>query len=299
PMYPSEQKATFVVAILLVLLCQGNAMSQAVEPDTVDAAQYFPLSIGNQWHYVDEDTVVSKRWFVAGDTVVADTLYFRLLRNSFDSGGVATTSSNILLRYDSTTATIFQRIHIGQVQYELLWYELPGCLDAEDGRYTCEPAGGALYDVAHSTSDVVVGSDTVENVVVKGFGTIGGSYGFAAGIGLLGRGYEASTASHRLVYAHVDEKTFGQPVTATQTRGDGPLPGATIQSLFPNPASSTIQVRYNSSRAATCAYRVVDILGRIVADSRPRTDCTGEWRVPVDALPAGHYVLIAAVDGVV
>ena len=299
-MQPSESlRVALAVLMLSVLLFHARARAQSIVADTIDAAQYFPLAIGNQWHYVNEDSTISKRWFVAADSVVADTLYFRLLDSFFDADGVATTGTS-MLRYDSTSATVFERIHIGKRQFEQPWFELPGCLDAEAGLvYVCEAVGGFRYDVTYAIADVVVGADTVENVIVKGFGTIGGSYGFAAGIGLLGRGYEASTASHKLVYAYVDGRAFGQPVTATRTRDAGPLPSAIIESLFPNPASSAIHVQYNSRPGTTCAYRVVDILGRRVADSGRPVDCTGEWSVQVDTLPSGHYVLVATIDGVV
>ena len=97
----------------------------------------------------------------------------------------------------------------------------------------------------------------------------------------------------------------GQVLTAAQSRVDaatslgpappGPVTALAIESVYPNPASRTVTLRFTSAASRAATVSVYDVHGRLVANPQtayPSEAGLNEMRLSVGSLPNGVYGVI-------
>jgi len=75
-----SRKKTLGNAYWLVLGLLWTSLVQAQSiPDTLDWRRYFPLQVGNEWHYVyiwTNTLMMRTQWYIIGDTLLDNEHYF-------------------------------------------------------------------------------------------------------------------------------------------------------------------------------------------------------------------------------
>ena len=72
----------------------------------------------------------------------------------------------------------------------------------------------------------------------------------------------------------------------------------TSATLYPNPATDRVQLRFNTSKGGNTNFSIIDIQGRIVkSNTIMLTGFAQEISIPVGDLSAGHYTVVAESNG--
>jgi hypothetical protein len=68
--------------------------------------------------------------------------------------------------------------------------------------------------------------------------------------------------------------------------------------LYPNPATDRIQLRFNTSKGGNTNFSIIDIQGRIVkSNTMPLSGFAQGVNIPISDLSTGHYTLVAESNG--
>ncbi len=248
-------------------------------PDTTDAARYYPLGVGDVWHYQTCDPLFGCTRFdlrsVVREELISDTLYAVVENLSYtrEGGGyVFGSRRESLVRFDSATTQIADRTANRDLAN--------GCpLGADFGvRIDTDECLG----IAFREEDPVFGD-------IKAFDTLGGGIAFAVDIGVVGSSGDGSSALTELVYYNVGGTEQGTPIPVAS----GAVPEAQPLALtaFPNPTAGPLAVEVVGARGLV-QLEAFDALGRRVLSR----EVAPEARIEIDASwwAPGLYILRAA-----
>lgn len=283
----------------------------SMREDSLDWRRYFPLEVGNEWHYRSgydapaPDLALSDdiffAWRVRADTVVGDQRYFALEETQFDVYRTPTSETTHLVRYDTLLATVVvSREGLGGE--DELW-KLPCRLDAPlETDSGCVSDGLALtYFVTGGVGDPpyeIAPGEPLEADRWKVFQTLGGSQTLASDVGLIEVGVEASSFRTALIYAQVSGRTYGSEALPTNVESEAlAAQGVRIEGVYPNPATTSATILYYQSHPIPATLEVFNMLGRLVHQERLHAQIAGlqtvHWR-PHGLSPGLYFIRIQA-----
>jgi hypothetical protein len=301
-------RSVFLLAALATCLAaEALAQGEAI-PDTTDWRRYVPLEVGNEWHYAVDYWLGSnyQAHRVVSDSLVVDgTRYFGLEWCVGRAGAFTCAADPDLIRYEAEYDLVVRRIVVqGEPREE--WYDRwPCALAAPFGGVPveCDAPGYNAYEwywvSGGHDGAFVVGPDTLRGVTWKLYGTAFSHihHYMVADVGRVH--FEGPDFVHRLVYARVGGREYGQKAFDFPSSTEGPSPARESAhiNVFPNPTSGRATVVWRSPRSGTAEVSVLDVLGRLV--HRWVASAAGEDRVELDLsdLPGGHYVVLVRAEG--
>mgnify|MGYP001953545557 FL=1 len=281
----------------LGLLWTSLVQAQSI-PDTLDWRRYFPLQIGNEWHYVyiwTNTLMMRTQWYIIGDTLLDNEHYFvfRVRRKGVECCFDQVNDTLFwYIRYDTVNACVYRK---GDGCY---W---PGGSCRLDAPFYSQCGDGWNVDVHGGYNMLVkIDKDTIRTAK-KSFSTWdGSSVSFLADIGLYETliGESPGDNLETLVYARIGTKSYGTPTSlAVETKGMSGRAG--IVDVWPHPVRSGVRVSYVVERAGAVALLLYDVLGRQVWQVEEGVQGPGRHQVQlwVADLPAGVYLLRLIVGG--
>ena len=275
------------------VLAQGEPV-----PDTLDWRRYFPLEIGNQWHYRTEyyGEVDYERWQVRGDTLLNGKHYFQLHISDFGADRQFEQAYTTFIRYDATHANVVAYGTFSDGTPSEDWFGgAPCALDAPFGARTeCTGIRTGMDYWVYGDYDAryLIGADTVRAAVRKSFSSLGGDMVLLSDIGRVSYAVELGPVVE-LIYAEVGGTRYGDAVLPTPT--ETPLPEAEvfgIETVYPNPFRATATLRYTLLLPSLVCIEVYNLLGRrVLAAEEHRPHGTHEFLLDGAGLPAGTYLV--------
>jgi hypothetical protein len=283
------QLAALVAAAFLLV---GASPAGAQEADTLDAARYLPLEIGNVWEYkrvayrprsplrdVDSSFVNYERYAIIGTETIGDTVFHRLDLQIRDQDGTFLQRDTSLIRYDASTGGMDARGNAG------IFADI-ACLDAAIGEnYGVD----CPYVVTLHEGDFIPLFDDEQTRWFKQYFSFGFEYILAHEIGPVmfgpvceGCSVMSDDDGWALIYARVDGVEYGQAVVSVESPMRIPMV-PTLQ-VYPNPASDHVNVSAASNR-----LDVFDLLGRRVAEVKVAAG--DRIRLDVSTWPRGAYIV--------
>jgi hypothetical protein len=271
--------------------------------DTLDWRRYFPLSVGNEWHYVESwDSLYDPEarrtrqhiWGIVSDTVIDNRQYFNMMKTVFEEDTLASGPNLVHIRYHDE----FDHVVVREQEEDMLFEEVPCGLGAPfDGWHECAGIDNRVVEFyVTGERDVVltISVETVRIPQVKIFGTLtSATYMYSdIGMGSFAAGSWAESYGWGLQFAQVDGRTYGQRVISNEPAL--PIPdGFRVVSIYPNPVASRATIEYTAPSAGPVTIEVFDMLGRKVLDIRPADSGIGTRRLEMDfsGLTAGMYVV--------
>ena len=243
---------------LLALLVVVSPLATAQIPDPTDPARYYPLAVGDTWHYsrelFDEHVTVRE---VTRDTSVADTAYAvvreRIYRRPLGSDAFELEQdADALLRYDPLSTAVYER-HPEQGESQRTFP-----LGVDFGR--CESDGCEYVAVSQEETEFGAG---------KMFESLATASVYVADIGLVGS-YAEIAYSEELIYANVGGVEWGEPSVVARETNPRTQPLALTAS--PNPTAGPLAVTLRQRQRGAVRLEAFDALGRRVycARSPPR-----------------------------
>lgn len=283
-----------------------------------DSLAYYPLHMGNEWHYDISALIVPRSQVVrvVGDsTMVSGRTYRKLMVKVYYDLDTDPEPSFRFERVDSASGIVYRYRENRDEDEAVMHLALSGMDQGE----LFELQGTELPFLARCGDNYqaeVLGHQPLAKSCFFGGEMVDmNSYSLARGIGL----YHVQVQPHpdftdeffTLVYARVDGQSFGTPL-ATGKEHPRELPSAPVLEVYPNPASdqitfssasnsnarfstgsmSTASVSAASLPGAPAHLEVFDVLGRRVWKSNQNTgDVTASSiRINVSQWPAGVYV---------
>ncbi len=251
----------------------GQQLTSFTTPDPVPPENYFPLDIGNEWHYerkcngperscgLNYDRVVKR--VITEATVAGGQAYVVMREREYPTGP----TSFHLLRYEPSTTEVVERRDDGSERA----YTCP--LGAPfDGYESCEtPINQRQYLY------VVDNSGGIKQFYDTGGAALGIKY--SDGVGLLGTYSGIRTLT--LKYASVrGEVVYGAPVVVGTQDEAGTA--AFRLAAAPNPTDGALRLALTLPEAQTVRLEAFDALGRRVWQQSAALG-SGAQSVPVDA----------------
>jgi hypothetical protein len=298
---------SILVLVALATCLAADALAQGVAvPDTTDWRRYAPLKVGNEWHYaVDAWNGSSYQAHrVVSDSLIVDgTRYFGLEWCVGQEGAFTCAADHDLIRYEAEYDLVVRRIVVQGEPREERYDRWPCALGAPFGGVPVEcdaqryEAREAYWVSGGHDGAFVVGPDTLRGVTWKLYQTAVSHlhHYMVADVGRVH--FEGPDFVHRLVYARVAGREYGQKAYdfPSSTEGRAPAREPVRINVFPNPASGRATVVWRSPRSGTVEVSLFDVLGRRVH----RWAAAGEDRVELDLsdLPGGHYLVLVRVEG--
>jgi hypothetical protein len=240
-----------IVAVLLLSLLAPTVLAQPCDPaqtdevcpDTTDWHRYFPLDVGNVWHYYEhliEEPENRWSWTITGEAEVEGQSYVTLERCDDLPDGSAACEAPVLLRYDDEHDMVVRRTDSGDVW----WDEVPCRLSVDFNESFPECTGPGTEEAFFTRSEgayeasVSVPPDVLSDDTRKSFAQgIGTAQVMYAGLGMWAYYLELQSEPPELVYAHVGGEQVGTPAFAScdpSSAEDVPCPDTTDwRSYFP------------------------------------------------------------------
>jgi hypothetical protein len=295
---PHHMRFLPLILLITATVCPG-ARAQTTT-DTLDWHRYFPLEIGNEWHYRDAEGFPVTRFAITGDTLVDGMRWYRAEEAVFErliGRSVPTLVSEraLFLRHDDSGRMIEREdpaAESGAVFSRGLQEFDQADLTSAFGTTTQqtnpdEPAmivtGGYDHPIRIGPSDLIVPA-------VKRFAVGPWMWSYAADIGFLGGG---NLWGPELAYARVGGTEYGSMVVSREARPvTGHAPSRALF-FFPNPARDMVNVVFESAGTGTTELEIYDLSGKLVA----RHDLSDSWsagrviaRIDVSLLLSGAYL---------
>ena len=281
--------------------------------DTLDPSGYFPLQVGNVWEYITQDSgffAGASRTEISTDTLIAELQFFKLKRTFFIEEPI---HSSILIPQPG--APLYRTF----VDEKLVaWAPEVGLVTLEMG--FDKPFNSCFVD-PHSPPDLgviavaggyggsfsIMEGDTSRTITVpalKSIGTIHSGAEYAHGIGAIGGGAEVTVVTE-LVFARIDGNEMGTRLDSLLNIQvaieDVPdvFPGSIQLQTYPNPLHNSTTLAFTLDQPGAVILRIVDVLGRTVAQPLARTFFSaGSHELVWDAegLSSGVYFAHLVVD---
>lgn len=262
-----DMRPIFILSIL-PLLAAPAARTQTVS-DTLDWRRYFPLEIGNEWHYRDAEAFPVTRLAIVGDTLIDDRLYFRATESVFE------------LFFDSPAPTLARERDLFLAYGPdgiVAEFENPEDADGDPPpafeRGTAEFPNVDLRSAFGSTVDsdidvagnyeatIRIGRTELVVPAVKQFIQQAWQWSFAADIGFLGGG---NLHGPVLEYARVGDVEVGSIVVSSEERPRASASRRGALFFFPNPARDMVNVAFDAEGHTPLQLELFDTTGRRVA----------------------------------
>lgn len=305
--------------ILLVIPARPTwGQTDSVIPDTLDWRLYFPLEIGNVWQYhgvTDFSNYVVEEWYetweVTGDTLIGtqtyaimditcDSIFADPTYPLFTPTCNPTERKRIFLRYDEDLANIVERV-IDPLGEEL-WFYYDFHLDAPFDYE--EPSGQGLgytywygrQDEFRMYNSLEWTYATVKSISVES--AVPGGISFAHGIGFIRRSFSEGGGEHfRLAYARVTGQEYGTAVRLEIERHDQTAERQRIN-VYPNPSHGHFVLTYQISRPGTVEMRLLDVLGREIAEWGLgfKYPATHQDSISAEGISSGVYLVVVTLD---
>lgn len=300
----TSRASTLVRIAFLAVLVSGlsdSAMTQdGPLPDTLDWRRYFPLEVGNQWQYrnQDFDFIYFTRWHIRSDTLIDEQSYFIIDISGYDEDlqPLDQLHRTDVIRYDTSNALIVRRaIDQNGSPVDVWWLDIPCGIDAPfNARHECTGTISGMDYFVDGLFDAsyVIGTDTVSNLTLKVFDSLGGTWTLATDIGQVARFIEGASPVSTLVYVHIGGTSYGEPAVPTASDKIDELPRALIvESIFPNPFSTTVTLQIPTREPGRVKIEVFDVLGRRVREFALFTSPQDRHQLEIDGsgLAAGTY----------
>ena len=288
---------TFLLALTTAYPSGALAQGEPV-PDTLDWRRYFPLEIGNQWHYRSAyyGEVDYERWQVRDDTLLNEERYFQLHVSDFDVDRQFEQAYTTFIRYDTTHANVVVYGTFPDGTPSEDWFGgVPCGLDAPFGApFECTGIRTGMGYGVYGYHDVryLIGADTVRAAVGKTFSSLGGDMVLLSDIGRVSYAIEFGPVIE-LIYAEVGGARYGDAVLPTPT--ETPPPQADvfgIEAVYPNPFRATARLRYTLLSPGLVRIGVYNLLGRrVLAAEEHRPRGSHDFLLDGAGLPAGTYLV--------
>ncbi|HLA63030.1 MAG TPA: T9SS type A sorting domain-containing protein [Rhodothermales bacterium] len=302
------------LATLLLLALATPLRAQVA--DTTTASRYFPLGVGDVWHYdmMQEGGMAPTEYryrevrTVVGETVIGGRTYrvIAIQRSNIPPSmpWPTPTTATFYVRWDEATARPMRSSGSGPNESP---FDGGGCrLDeafptsAEDPRFVaCPPPldpTGAITGGYGRTVDVGGLSYTATEKRFVYFGAVQTHVTYAAGIGLLNTGFCENWCNEAtLRYARVGGVVYGSPFVASEP---GAAPAALTLTVTPNPAGGPLTLTLALPVAGAVTVEAFDVTGRRVYLVTPSL-AAGAHTLDVDAAAwaPGVYVVRATANG--
>lgn len=277
--------APWLMVIVVVLGLHATAGQTLAQP--LDPKAWFPLELGNAWHYkinADDASSTDQVLISARDSLVDGrrwVLFYEIDCAGYFCGGnsewYSMTDDNYLLQNLSATSppdTFFATTPHA-------FFEVTETDTVKLNDPSCGP--DLRVAVAEEAS---VADSTRFRMYVAPDNIFCGSHEYVYKIGLARVPGEGADGT-RLVGAYVNGYRYGDQTRLSTVLAaiEPAVPRATLE-LFPNPATETVTV---ISPTRVEEIRIVDVIGRTVKVACCRQQ---EWTIDVADLPAGIYFVL-------
>ncbi len=294
---PLIQKLAKILSIIVCVLVIniGEVAGQVVE-DTLDASRYFPMEVGNEWHYrtvnqpFEPDEFAT--WKIEGDTLLNSQDYF-IFRRVFYHSDLEIGSDRITyIRYDSLgEVRRHSRFPDGSIGEEW-WSFVPCGLDADfNSSIECGDRIRVMYGVFGGyDANVTIGRDQFPAAAFKVFDSLGGVITMVADIGRVERLPEGFASPERLEYVKIGELTYGAPLIVVSNEENLP-PSVSALSVYPNPFSRQVTLTYQKDSSEEISLSVFNTLGQKIKKQHLGHQAIGTHRLAIDlgGFSAGLY----------
>ena len=258
------------LALLLFVVASVSAGAQDPVPDTTDWHRYYPLEVGNAWHY--RTTYSPPVWpsyvyshTIVRDTLVSDTTYYVVQRCSrVDGKPGSCLPDQYLIRYDEEFATVGQRHELPNGENFLgSWVQVPCGLDLPfdfSGVLDCFGLQDHVSVIGEYDFDVDIGGSPATGTF-KAVGGLAGFASFLSGIGLTDVIPEGGSTDTRLVYGRVGGVEYGTPVVSNEVYVP---PHQSDVRTYPNPARHEATFLFTLAVAQQVEASVYDLRGALL-----------------------------------
>lgn len=303
---------TLLACLIFVpfLALRTEAQPVDIVPDSLDWHRYFPLHVGDVWEYQVSEGEPLLVHRILDDSVTVDHHYFLMERQSWNfdyiGGGdeleiwsmdtlfVRYSDNGGLFRLNSPEADTLSTPRDMQ-----FWNGMVGHYDlrtAFGDRVFYSTGPEDFYWTSGGYQETVgIGGITYTPDAVKNFsgGVMWETY--ATDIGLIS---SMNLWGPWLTYAIVDGKEYGQSRIPTSVedefaRDEFPIDPVFIESIYPNPATDRITIRFRTSAPTKTTLAMYDLLGKMVWSDEQLWRPAGFFtlQVPVTNLASGVYYM--------
>jgi len=289
-----------VMLVFATLSFFSVAQAQTI-PDTLDNRRYFPLEVGNEWHYeiyaFASAIKTYQRVKIVADTMADNRHYFKMQNESFDFALRLENLSTKWVRYNQAGAAVTVpdiSTDVGTDDTLTYWYhaDFGDTLIVDD-----RPAiVGGRYD------STLIFLDSAEFAAVKTLNVPDPLAGIccytsqvvAADVGVVER-HAFDGPDTFLAYAKIGSMVYGTPAITVGREVAGEMPyRASMQALYPNPAQVDVRVIYEVGQAGRVTLDIYDLLGRRLQRNQQfhAEVGTNVWHIDMSDLNAGTYVVV-------
>ena len=217
---------------------------QEAVADTLDSAAYLPMQIGNVWEYTVKDGAFSDdpyREEVISDTLIENTLFYKIRRISFDYNPVIITHADTSYRYQAITDTsiVYWRNDTIEPTPIRFSQEFNSCYEPSSGGQIVVAGGyNRSFDIEYRGNSQAFAAPALKEIGSTFFGTT-----YAWGIGQVKISGDPSVITS-LVYASVDGIQYGTRLTDRFSISVGNAYDLVPENWFPLELGSTWHYEY-------------------------------------------------------
>ena len=288
-----------VVLLFATLIFCSAAQAQTI-PDTLDNRRYFPLAVGNEWHYeiyaFASAIKTYQRVKIVADTIADNRHYFKMQNEGFDFALRLENLSIKWLRYNQAGAVITIPDISTDVDTDdtlTYWYH------ADFGDTLIVDDRPAIVEGSYDSTIVFL--DSVEFAAVKTLNIPDPLAGMccyksqvvAADVGLIEQ-HTFDGPDTFLAYGKIGGTVYGSPAITVGRDDPVEVPRMRVHALYPNPAQADVRVVYEVAQAGGMTLEIYDMLGRrLRRDPSFQAEVgTNVWHIDVSGLSAGTYVVV-------
>ena len=292
------------VMLVTALLVGGPVAAQ--EPDTLDPAGYFPLSVGNEWEYAhylgrpagpnrptDESRTEYLRYRIVDDEFGPDADRFALVEERFTDAGALLERDTVAVEFDPETASVlgvgtYEEGGTWEAPYPGFAQELDVPIDSSSWEFYMWHSASRLPS-ADALPDFLAGADLSKT---KQFVNIGGlSWASVHGFGFVRGDFYGDGCSSfcpydtwSVTFAVIDGVTYGARAVGVES---ALASDPTRLRVYPNPAHALVRVEARSPRNEE--VEVYDVIGRRVRSLALSAD--GTATLDLGEMAPGLYVV--------
>ncbi len=276
----------------ILLLCMLPAMLSAQTDSLKELLNYYPLQKGNYWQYKNyfeqmpfppsDSNFYSIQ--VAGDTLLDNGHSYKILKYTeiFPNNY----AHYYYERIDSSTGCVYRYINDSTAGHEYM----SDSLFASEGdtiyssRDRISQSGYYITKCISIKDDSIFGMQTLFKTYFDQSFLPGVQYTFAKGLGIVSSSScEMGCSNSSLVYALVNDKEYGQKITAVRNDANNLPMAFKLYQNYPNPFNPTTTIEYSLSKPEHVVLKVYDELGREITTLVDDEQNAGNYRVQLNA----------------